>query len=127
MKIIGERLRSLRESVRLSQAKPAKEFDVAQSALARYEIDDSTPSPEVFLKYADYFDVSLDYIFDRTDDPHGMIYNNSSPRPPEAAKRLELERFGLPNKPCETPECPEGSFRCAGGGREAGSRRRKYR
>ena len=87
MKIIGERLRSLRESVRLSQAKLAKEFDVSQSALARYEIDDSTPSPEVFLKYADYFDVSLDYIFGRTDDPHGMIYNNSSPRPPEAAKR----------------------------------------
>ena len=54
MKIIGERLRSLRESVRLSQAKLAKEFDVSQSALARYEIDDSTPCPEVFLKYADY-------------------------------------------------------------------------
>ena len=53
MKIIGERLRSLRESVRLSQAKLAKEFDVSQSALARYEIADSTPSPEVFLKYAD--------------------------------------------------------------------------
>ena len=35
MKIIGERLRSLRESVRLSQAKLAKEFDVSQSALAR--------------------------------------------------------------------------------------------
>ena len=48
MKIIGERLRSLRESVRLSQGKLAKEFDVSQSALARYEIDDSTPSPEVF-------------------------------------------------------------------------------
>ena len=54
MKIIGERLRSLRESVRLSQAKLAKEFDVSQSAIARYEIDDATPSPEVFLKYADY-------------------------------------------------------------------------
>ena len=76
MKIIGERLRGLRESVRLSQAKLAKEFDVSQSALARNEIDDPTPSPEVFLKYADYFDVSLDYIFGRTDDPHGMIYNN---------------------------------------------------
>ena len=59
MEIIGERLRGLRESVRLSQAKLAKEFDVSQSALARYEIDDSTPSPEVFLKYADYFDVSV--------------------------------------------------------------------
>ena len=96
MKIIGERLRSLRESVRLSQGKLAKEFGVSQSALARYEIDDSTPSPEVFLKYADYFDVSLDYIFGRTDDPHGMIYNNSSPRPPEG-ERSDL-RSGEPKE-----------------------------
>ena len=93
MKIIGERLRSLRESVRLSQAKLAKEFDVSQSALARYEIDDSTPSPEVFLKYADYFDVSLDYIFGRTDDPHGMIYNNCVKlglNNPEMARFVEM-------------------------------------
>ena len=84
MKIIGERLRSLRESVRLSQAKLAKEFDVSQSALARYEI---------FLKYADYFDVSLDYIFGRTDDPHGMIYNNCVKlglNNPEMARFVEM-------------------------------------
>ena len=88
MKIIGARLRSLRESVRLSQAKLAKEFDVSQSAL-----DDSTPSPEVFLKYADYFDVSLDYIFGRTDDPHGMIYNNCVKlglNNPEMARFVEM-------------------------------------
>ena len=93
LKIIGERLRSLRESVRLSQAKLAKELDVSQSALARYEIDDSTPSPEVFLKYADYFDVSLDYIFGRTDDPHGMIYNNCVKlglNNPEMARFVEM-------------------------------------
>ena len=132
MKIIGERLRSLRESVRLSQAKLAKEFDVSQSALARYEIDDSTPSLEVFLKYADCFDVSLDYIFGRTDDPHGMIYNNSSPRSPEAAKRLELERFGLPNKPSGIPASAwtmvrnrEKAMRNTGAARRAGSVRRK--
>ena len=71
----------------------AKEFDVSQSALARYEIDDSTPSPEVFLKYADYFDVSLDYIFGRTDDPHGMIYNNCVKlglNNPEMARFVEM-------------------------------------
>ena len=66
---------------------------VSQSALARYEIDDSTPSPEVFLKYADYFDVSLDYIFGRTDDPHGMIYNNCVKlglNNPEMARFVEM-------------------------------------
>ena len=95
MKIIGERLRGLRESVRLSQAKLAKEFDVSQSALARYEIDEFTPSPEFFRKYADYFDVSLDYVFGRTDDPPGMIYNNSSPAHRRVSgANLKVERFG---------------------------------
>ena len=77
----------------LLSVKLAKEFDVSQSALARYEIDDSTPSPEVFLKYADYFDVSLDYIFGRTDDPHGMIYNNCVKlglNNPEMARFVEM-------------------------------------
>ena len=31
--------------------------------------------------------------------------------------RLKLERFGLPNKPSETPEPSERRFRCGDGGR----------
>ena len=45
------------------------------------------------LKYADYFDVSLDYIFGRTDDPHGMIYNNCVKlglNNPEMARFVEM-------------------------------------
>jgi len=90
----------LRESVRLSQAKLAKEFDVSQSALARYEIDDSTPSPEVFLKYADYFDVSLDYIFARTDKPQGVTYEF---KPKAAPEREEMRRF---IEMCFDPQSP---------------------
>ena len=35
----------------------------------------------------------------------------------EAAKRLKLERFGLPNKPSETPEQLEEPVRCGDWGR----------
>ena len=35
----------------------------------------------------------------------------------EAAKRLEVERFGLPNKPSETPEQLEEPVRCGDWGR----------
>ncbi len=76
MKIISERMRSLRESIKLSQMRLSKEFEISQSSLARYETDDATPPPELLLKYADYFDVSMDYIFGRTDDPHGATYKN---------------------------------------------------
>ena len=75
MKIIGERLRHLRESVRLSQVKLAKMIGTTQASINRYETDGSTPPPKIFLWYADYFDVSLDYIYGRTDKPQGKLYD----------------------------------------------------
>lgn len=75
MKILGERLRALRESVKLSQAKMAELVGVKQSSINRYESGESSPTLEVLLKYADYFDVSMDYIFGRTENPQGKLYN----------------------------------------------------
>ena len=66
--IVGERLKALREGVHLSQAKLAAQFkDVDQPAIFRYERGYSFPPYHVLMQYADYFDVSLDYIFGRTD------------------------------------------------------------
>lgn len=74
MKEIGERLRSLREGVKLSQVRMADILGVQQSTINRFETGKSTPSAETLIKYADYFDVSLDYIFARTDRPQGKTY-----------------------------------------------------
>ena len=75
MEQIGKRLRALREGIRLTQVQMAQILGVQQSRINRFETGQSTPSPEVFLKYADYFDVSLDYIFARTDNPQGKSYD----------------------------------------------------
>ena len=74
MEQIGKRLRALREGIRLTQVQMAQILGVQQSRINRFETGQSTPSPEVFLKYADYFDVSMDYIFGRTDNPQGKLY-----------------------------------------------------
>lgn len=74
MKEIGKRLRALRESLSLSQAKLAELLGITQSSLNRYENGQSTPTVEVFRKYADFFDVSMDYIFARCDKPEGKLY-----------------------------------------------------
>lgn len=75
MEIIGQRLRALRESVGLSQNKLAGMIGVRQSSINRYENGQSVPSVQTFRWYADYFDVSMDYIFGRTDKPQGKLYN----------------------------------------------------
>ncbi len=75
MSIVGKRLRLLRDGVRLSQAKLGDKLGINQSSLNRYEHGYSEAPYKVLLKYADYFDVSLDYIFGRTDMPQGITYN----------------------------------------------------
>ena len=67
MKIVGERLRTLRDSIKLSQTKLANIIGTTQACINRYETDVSSPPLTVLLWYADYFDISLDYIFGRTD------------------------------------------------------------
>ena len=73
---IGSRLRKLRQSVKLSQRKMGELLGVSQSAIDRYERDLSNPNAENFIAYADYFDVSLDYIFGRCDEPQGKLYEH---------------------------------------------------
>jgi repressor LexA len=75
MEIVSQRLRALRESVGLSQNKLAGMIGVRQSSINRYENGQSVPSIQTFRWYADYFDVSMDYIFGRTDKPQGKLYN----------------------------------------------------
>lgn len=76
MDTIGTRLKSLRTSVDISQKALAALTGVTQSAINRYENGQSEPAYRVLLWYADYFDVSLDYIFCRTDSPQGKLYNH---------------------------------------------------
>lgn len=73
MKEVAERLRYLRESVKLSQVKMAEIVGVKQSSLNRYELNQASPTFETLTRYADYFDVSMDYIFGRTDHPQGKL------------------------------------------------------
>ena len=75
MSTIAARLRGLREQATFSQQKLSKTLNIAQASLCRYECGETEAPASVLLKYADFFDVSLDYIFGRTDDPHGKSYD----------------------------------------------------
>ena len=90
MEIISKRLKALRESVGLSQNKLAQISGMKQSSINRYENGSATPSPENMVKLADYYDVSLDYIYGRTDNPQGRLYNYRPKYNPEMEKFVEM-------------------------------------
>ncbi len=90
MDIMAKRLRALREKMRMSQAKLAKEIGVTQASVNRYETARTTPPVKILLFYADRFDVSLDYIFGRTEKPQGKLYNY---QPKPAVDSDEMRKF----------------------------------
>lgn len=90
MKQLGNRLRTLRESIGISQAKFAEVIGSTQSSINRYENGQATPTVELLRKYADYFDVSMDYIFARCDEPQGKLYQA---KPPIGKGNPELAQF----------------------------------
>jgi repressor LexA len=75
MKTVAERLKILREGVGFSQAKIAELAGSNQPSINRYETGNTVPPLEILVWYADYFDVSLDYVFGRTDKPQGKLYD----------------------------------------------------
>jgi transcriptional regulator with XRE-family HTH domain len=74
MPTIGSRLKELRAATGKSQADFSKLFDSNQSTLNRFENDQANVPNAVMLWYADYFDVSMDYLYCRTDKPQGKLY-----------------------------------------------------
>lgn len=90
MEIMSKRLKTLRENMNLSQARLAKEIGVTQATVNRYETGKATPTVETLLWYADRFDVSLDYIFGRTSEPQGKLYQY---QPKIIAHNDEMQKF----------------------------------
>ena len=104
MEQIGKRLRALREGIRLTQVQMAQILGVQQSRINRFETGQSTPSPEVFLKYADYFDVSMDYLYCRTDEPRGKLYDYKPQALKEKMEQSEEMREFI--EMCFDPQAP---------------------
>ena len=89
MNIVSERIKTLRESIRLSQKDLAAKLGISQSGVNRYENKQSEASYETLLRYADFFDVSLDYIYGRTDKPQGKLYEYK----PKIEDNAEMQEF----------------------------------
>ena len=65
----GERLQLLRKNKGITQVQMADILEMTERAYRRYENNQSTPHYETLLKIADYFDVSLDYLTGRSENP----------------------------------------------------------
>ncbi len=63
------RIKQLREQKGITQLKLAMELNMNQNTISRYENGTRQADYDVLISIADYFDVSIDYILFRTDNP----------------------------------------------------------
>lgn len=56
------RLKELRLQYRLTQTQLAERLGVSKSTISYYELLERTPSPDILVRLAEIFNVSLDYL-----------------------------------------------------------------
>ena len=64
------RLKELRINKQISQIKLQMETGIEQALISKYENNVRIPTTETLIVLADYFNVSIDYLLYRTDDPN---------------------------------------------------------
>lgn len=64
------RLKELRKSKGISQLKLAMDLSMNQNTISRYETGERQADYKTLIIIADYFNVSIDYLLERTDNPN---------------------------------------------------------
>ncbi|MBR3908417.1 MAG: helix-turn-helix transcriptional regulator [Clostridia bacterium] len=64
------RLKEIRKSKGISQLKMAMDLNTNQNTISRYETGDREPGINELIKIADYLNVSVDYLLERTNNPN---------------------------------------------------------
>lgn len=61
------RLKKLRKERKISQLKLALDLNMNQNTISRYENMERQADYSTLIRFADYFNVSIDYLLGRTD------------------------------------------------------------
>ena len=63
------RLKLLRKQKHMSQLSLAMKLNTTQMSISRYETGKREPDLKTLILIADFFDVSIDYLLERADNP----------------------------------------------------------
>lgn len=65
MKVFGERLKQLRESMGYTQLELSNELKLAHLIIPTYELNKKEPSVSHLILFSDFFNVSVDFLLGR--------------------------------------------------------------
>ncbi|RJO62802.1 MAG: helix-turn-helix domain-containing protein [Dehalococcoidia bacterium] len=82
--IFGERLKSARQKKGYMLKELSAKVGISHATLSRYEAGKYNPDVKILNRLADSLNVSIDYLFGRTDDP--------APRPAQAIQLIDIDQ-----------------------------------
>ena len=66
---MNNNLKKLRENKKITQIAVQMETGIEQSLLSKFENGERVPPTETLIRLADFYNVSMDYIMCRTENP----------------------------------------------------------
>lgn len=94
-RVVGVNLKLLRESKDMTREEFAEKFGVSPYSIRNFESGEKSPKIPTLVKYADFYDVSLDEIFGRDSYVDKIIFNYRLETAKEHIGRyIELEDSG---------------------------------
>jgi transcriptional regulator with XRE-family HTH domain len=69
----GDRIAHLREKRSLTQEELSNKIGISRAALSHYETSRREPDYETINKIANFFNVTIDYLLGRTDQPQTVL------------------------------------------------------
>lgn len=64
------RLKEIRKKRGITQLKLAMDLSISQNTISRYETGEREADYATLIRLADYFNVSTDYLLERTNNPN---------------------------------------------------------
>jgi len=64
-----KRIKFLREDKNLNQTQIAKILNMSQTGYSKYETGENDIPTKILIALADFYETSIDYLLDRTDNP----------------------------------------------------------
>lgn len=68
--LIGQRIKEIRKTNKISQEEFGKRFNVGKSTVSQWETGKYTPDSEILNKICDWYGVTMDYLYGRSNKPH---------------------------------------------------------
>lgn len=75
---VQDKMKQLRHDAKLSQAEFAEKIGVAQSTIAGWENGRRLPNPSTLKKIADFYNVTLDYLLEDSEDEERLNENKEA-------------------------------------------------